>query len=156
MTSECHLIPWVQLPLLSYILHCKGRDPGEDWCSMAELQDSAQWGHYFSHRCEEPLLQLADAHQELVFKLLDLFGAKPVGGDHSADYSSVIYPLPLVPMLINYWQPEDGFPSKLNMLFDRSAEENIPPEPLYMMSRGIVEMFRQLIVRHSRDGKLFG
>jgi len=155
MSSACHLIPWVQLPLLTYILHCKGREPGADWHSMTELQGSAQWGHYFSHRCEEPFLQLIDAHQDLVFRMLGLFGAEPAENDSSADFSSIIHPLPLVPVLINYWQPEDGFPSKLNILFDRSAEENLDAELLYMMIRGIVEMFRQLIVRHSKDGKLF-
>jgi hypothetical protein len=154
MVSECHCIPWVQLPLLNYVLHCKGVSPKNDWVSMSELQGSAQWGHYFAHRCEEPFRQLADAHHDLVFEILHIFGGEPVK-EVSSDHSLTIYPMPLVPLLINYWGPEDGFGSKLNILFDRSAEGNIPPESLYMMSRGIVEMFRQLIVRHSREGKLF-
>ena len=155
MASACHLIPWVLIPLLNYILYCEGKEPRGEWVGMAELQDSAQWGHYFSHRCEEPLQQLTDAHTDLVFEILQVFNALPVEDNCSADYSFVIRPLPLVPVLINYWQAEDEFPSKLNILFDRSAEKNLPAEALYMMIRGIVEMFRQLIVRHSRDGKLF-
>lgn len=155
LTSACHLIPWVLLPLLNYILTCEGREPQDDWTGMAELYDSAQWGHYFSHRCEEPFRQLADAHPDLVLEILEVFQAESTGTDSSAAFSVVIRPLPLVPVLINYWQEEEGFPSKLNILFDRSAEKNIPAEALYTMIRGIVEMFRQLIVRHSREGKLF-
>ncbi len=155
MTSACHLIPWVLLPLLNYILHCEGREPQGDWVGMTELHDSAQWGHYFSHRCEEPFRQLTDAHPDLVFEILQLFQAMPTDTDSSADFSAVIRPLPLVPVLINYWQAEEEFPSKLNILFDLSAEKNIPAEALYMLIRGIVEMLRQLIVRHSREGKLF-
>jgi hypothetical protein len=155
LTSACHLIPWVLLPLLNYILHCEGKEPRGDWVAMAELHDSAQWGHYFSHRCEEPLRQLTDAHPDLVFEILQVFQAVLTDADSSADFSVVIHPLPLVPVLINYWQAEEEFTSKLNILFDRSAEKNIPAEALYMLVRGIVEMFRQLIVRHSKEGKIF-
>ncbi len=155
MTSACHLIPWVLLPLLNYILYCEGKLPQGNWVGMAELHDSAQWGHYFSHRCEEPFRQLTDAHADLVYEILEVFRAEPKDAGSSADFSVVLHPLPLVPVLINYWQAEDAFPSKLNILFDRSAEKNMPAEALYMMVRGIVEMFRQLIVRHSREGKLF-
>ena len=155
MTSACHLIPWVLIPLLNYVLHCQGKEPRDGWVGMAELQDSAQWGHYFSHRCEEPLRQLADAHTDLVFEILQVFNAAPAKDGSSADYSLIVWPLPLVPVLINYWQAEDEFSSKLNILFDRSVEKNLPAEALYLMIRGIVEMFRQLIVRHSKEGKLF-
>ena len=98
---------------------------------------------------------LADAHSELVFEILHLFGAQPLSGKALADQSLIIYPLPRVPFLINYWLPEDGFGSKLNILFDRFAAANSDPESIYLLTRGLVEMFRQLIVRHSRDGKLF-
>lgn len=155
LTSDCHLIPWVLLPLLTYILHCEGKEPTGDWVGMAELHDSAQWGHYFSHRCEEPFRQLTDAHPDLVFEILQVFQAASRDAESSADFSVIIHPLPLVPVLFNYWQAEEEFPSKLNILFDRSAEKNLPAEALYIMVRGIVEMFRQLIVRHSREGKLF-
>ena len=64
-------------------------------------------------------------------------------------------PLPKVPFLINYWQPDEGFPSELNILLDRSAGQNINAHSITLLARGIVEMFRQLIVSHSREGKLF-
>jgi len=155
MVSECHVNPWVFIPLLRYILHCKGKELSEEWDSFGELQGAADWSRFFSHRCEESLRQLADAHPELVFEILHLFGAQPLPGKSLADQSLIIYPLPRVPFLINYWQPEDGFDSKLNILFDRSAAANSDPESIYLLTRGLVEMFRQLIVRHNKDGRLF-
>ena len=97
---------------------------------------------------------LADAHTGLFFEILHIFGAQSIGG-MDADYSLVIYPLPKVPFMINYWEPEQGFESKLNILFDRVAADNITIESIYLLGRGLVEMFRALIVRHNRDGKLF-
>lgn len=155
MVSECHVNAWVHIPLLHYILTCKGKNPRGDWVSFNELKGASDWVLFFSHRCEESMREIADAHPDLLFEILHLFGAKPVSGVTSADKSLVISPLPKVPFLINYWQPEDDFDSKLNILFDRTAEENINPDSIYLLGRGIVEMFRQLIVRHSKDGKLF-
>ena len=94
-------------------------------------------------------------HTDLIFEILHLFGAKPLAEVTNADHSLVIHPLPKVPFLINYWMPEDDFESKLTILFDRSAEVNSNIESLYLLGRGLVEMFRALIVRHSKDGKLF-
>lgn len=155
MTSTCHINHWLYVPILHYILECVGRKPGGDWVSFAELAGTSEWSQYFTHRCEEALRQLADSHRELVFEMFNLFGAQPLPTVGGADHSLLIMPLPMVPFLINYWQPEDNFPSQLNILFDRSAEQNINPHSITLLARGIIEMFRQLIVSHSRDGKLF-
>jgi len=154
LTSECHNNLWVHAPLLNYILHCKGRALTGDWVHFDQLQGAREWSRFFSHRCEESLKQLSDAHSELFFEILSLFGARTIKG-MDADHSLVVYPLPKLPFLINYWEPESGFASELNILFDSTATENINIESIYLLGRGLVEMFRALIVRHNRDGKLF-
>jgi len=155
MTSTCHVNHWLYVPLLHYIIECQGVEPHNDWVPFGELPGAAEWSQYFSHRCEEALRQLADAHRELVFEIFFLFGAQPVTATGGADHSLVVMPLPKVPFLINYWQPDEGFPSELNILLDRSAGQNINAHSITLLARGIVEMFRQLIVSHSREGKLF-
>lgn len=155
MFSECHINTWIHVPLLHYVVHCKGMPLTGEWVGFNELKFSAEWGQFFGHRVEEPFRQLADAHPELVFEILDVLGACDPGNPVSADRSLVVLPLPRVPFLINYWQPEEGFDSKLSILFDRSADRNLNAESVYLLGRGMVEMIRQLIVRHSRDGKLF-
>ena len=154
LTSECHNNLWVHAPLLNYILHCKGRDLTGDWVHFNQLQGARDWSRFFAHRCEESLKQLAEAHTELFFEILALFGVRTING-MDADHSMVIYPLPRVPFTINYWEPETGFASELNILFDSSTTDNINIESIYLLGRGLVEMFRALIVRHNRDGKLF-
>ena len=155
LVSDCHLNHWIHVPLLHYCILCKGKEPQGEWVPYGSLPGAAEWSQYFSHRCEESLRQLADAHPELVFELLHLFGAKPAASAGGADHSLLILPLPKVPFLINYWEPEEGFASKLNILLDRSAGDNINAQSINLLARGIIEMFRQLILRHSREGKLF-
>lgn len=155
MIWECHQNAWVQIPVLNYILHGKGKKPTGEWVAFRELKGAAEWGHFFSHRCEEALRRLVDAHKELIFEILYLFGAKPLSTSTNADRSLVIHPLPTVPFLVNYWEPEEDFQSKLNILFDRSTPDNLNIESVYLLGRGLVEMFRVLIVQHSKDGTLF-
>lgn len=155
MTSACHVNHWLYVPLLHYIIECEGITPTHDWIPFDELPDAGPWSQYFSHRCEEALRQLADAHRELIFEIFSLFGAQSITTAGKADHSLLIMPLPKVPFLIHYWRPDDGFPSELNILLDRSAGKNINAHSINLLARGIIEMFRQLILSHSRDGKLF-
>ena len=155
MSGECHKNLWVQVPVLHYIIHGKGRRLSGAWVAFGELPGATEWNNFFCHRCEEGMRQLADAHGELLFEILHLFGATAASGVTNADQSLLIHPLPNVPMLINYWGPEENFASKLNILFDRTAADNVGIESIYLLARGLVEMFRALIAKHSRDGKLF-
>jgi hypothetical protein len=156
MTSQCHTNHWVYLPLLQYVLSGKGTKPQGSWLNFGGLKGATQArAQYFSHRCEEPLRQLADAHTDLFFELLHLFGAKKETGITKADYCLVIEPLPNVLFMINYWPPEDDFSSQLTLLFDRTTPDNLDLDSLYLISRGLVEMFRELLVKHSKSGKLF-
>ncbi|MCB2184511.1 MAG: DUF3786 domain-containing protein [Desulfobulbaceae bacterium] len=155
MTSECHRNPWVEVPVLHYILRSKGKQPTGEWVTFGSLKGAAEWNQFFTHRCELEMGKLADAHNDLFFEILHIFGAQEIDKVTNSDQSLVIYPLPRLPLLINYWEPEDAFESKLSILFDKTAEENINTESIYLLGRGLVEMFRKLIVQHTRDGKLF-
>lgn len=155
MVSVCHNNAWVHGPVLDLIIHGKGRRPVDNWVAFGELTGAGDWKQFFCHRCELEMKKLADAHTDVFFEILNLFEAKDRQGITNADRSVCIYPLPNVPFLINYWEPEEGFESKLNILFDSTTSDNISMESLYVLGRGLVEMFRALIVRHSKDGKLF-
>jgi len=155
MNSECHTNIWVHGPLLKYITHSTGKSICENWLPFNQLQGSANWSRFFSHRCEEDMRLLVDAHTELFFELLDLFGAQTITGVIDTDYSLLIHPLPKLPMVINYWNAEDDFTSKLSIFFDSTAPDNLNIEFIYTITRGLVEMFRALIVKHNMTGKLF-
>ncbi|RWX48337.1 hypothetical protein VT98_11674, partial [Candidatus Electrothrix communis] len=72
-----------------------------------------------------------------------------------ADRSLLIHPMPKLPMIIHYWNADDDFASQLSIFFDCTAPDNINIEYIYTVTRGIVEMFRELIVKHNMTGRLF-
>ncbi|MCK4840026.1 MAG: DUF3786 domain-containing protein [Desulfobulbaceae bacterium] len=155
LNSVCHTNIWIHGPILSYVIHGQGKTICENWLPFKQLQGSADWSRFFSHRCEEDMRQLVDGHTELFFELMDLFGAKEITGGIDTDYSLLIHPLPKLPMVINYWLAEDDFASKLSIYFDSTAPDNLNIEFIYTITRGLVEMFRALIVKHNMTGKLF-
>ena len=149
MSSECHCNNWVHIPILHYLLQSTGRQPVGNWIAFPAIEGAGGKEQFFAHRCEEGMRQLADEHTELLFEVLDLFETEEMEAT-KADWARILYPLPGVPFLINYWAPEEDFPSKLNILFDSTVSENSNVESVYMIGRGMVEMLQQLIVRHSQ------
>ncbi len=73
MTSECHIIPWVQTPLLSYLTHPTHAEITGNWISFREIPGGIEWQGLFRSRCEEPLRRLADDNPDLLNDLLILF-----------------------------------------------------------------------------------
>ncbi|MBW2261796.1 MAG: DUF3786 domain-containing protein [Deltaproteobacteria bacterium] len=153
--SECHVNSWVHLPLLNYVTTCQGRAPSGEWVTFDELSNARDWVRFFSHRCENAMKKIADRDPDLFIDSLDLFSGahvekRPADRFSTADDAIVLKPLPLVPLMIAYWRPEDGFESTLTLFFDRTAEVNLGAEAIYMLTTGLVEMFKKIMVKHGR------
>ena len=146
--TDIHVNPWVTIPILSYIIHCKGLPVTGNWVPLRELPSGRDWHRFFSQQCEKPLKKIADDYTELFEDLVHIFSATRAGDLYQSDVAVVLRPLPLVPLLICYWKPEDGMGSNLNLFFDASGEENLGIDGLYALGTGIVRMFSKLAQRH--------
>lgn len=147
MGSQCHVNAWVQLPLLRYLLVCKGVPEQGEWLPMAELAGGAAPAPLFAKRCEEPLRRLADDNGECFFDLLTMFAAREVEEEASGQRLFLLRPLPMLPLRLSYYPPEEGIASSLRIYFDRSAEENATPEMLLFLGTGIATMVEKILSR---------
>ena len=143
ITTNLHVNPWITLPVLSYIIESAGIAVSGKWVPLRELEGGKTWYRLFGQRCEKPLKKVADTYTDLFKDMLHIFSGKQVENHYSSDISLVLHPLPKVPMLICYWNPEpdDGLESELNLFFDATAEDNLPIEALYTLGVGLVTMF---------------
>jgi hypothetical protein len=93
VTSECHIIPWVKAPLLSYITHQTHAEITGNWISFREIKGGIDWQGLFTSRCETPLKKLADENPNLLEDIIDLFMGKTIDW-YQADIplSSTRYP----------------------------------------------------------------
>jgi hypothetical protein len=147
LESDIHVNTWIMMPLLKYIQTGGNRRLSGKWISFEELKKGATMAKYFKRRCEEPLRKMAESHTDIFFDLLNIFGAKTPGG-FSADYSRVIHPLPKVPFLILYWKQEQQFESNLKVLLDSRTDSFLDAHSVYVLGRGIVEMFKRILSKH--------
>lgn len=146
--TDIHINPWVVGPILTYILGCKGRPVKGRWVKLRELPKGMEWNRFFDQQCEKPLKKLADTYTDLFEDLVRIFNGRQVDNHYQSDVAVVLQPLPLVPMLICYWKPEEGMQSDLNLFFDITAEDNLGIEELYAIGTGIVRMFTKIAQRH--------
>lgn len=145
--SECHIIPWVEAPLLSYICHPRHQQITGQWISFREIKGGIEWRGLFRSRCEAPLQVLADRHPELLADIVDLFLGKEVEG-FDADIALVLYPFPHIPILICYQAPDGDLESELNIFFDACCATNLHIKSLYTLCAGLVKMFEQIALNH--------
>ena len=136
------------IPILSYILNCKGAPVSGKWVPFRELEGGKTWYRLFGQRCEKPLKKLADTYTDLFNDMLHVFNGRQVENHYQSDISLVLHPLPLVPILICYWKPEDGLESSLNIFFDSTAEDNLNIESIYALATGLVRMFEKIALTH--------
>jgi hypothetical protein len=94
------------------------------------------------------LKNTADKSPDLFSDLVDMFRGRMVDERFQSDISVILLPLPLVPMLICYWRPEDDMESSLKLFFDDSAESNLGIEGLYTLGVGIALMLERLAKVH--------
>ncbi len=146
--TEIHVNPWLTYPLLQYTLTGQGRKPSGNWQNFRELKDGPTRLAHFQQRCEKPLKQIADAYPELFQDMLDLFDGKRLDHHSGSDVSIVLHPLPLVPVLICYWHPDEELESALHIFFDAAAEENLDIDSLHTLCEGFVRMFARIVQRH--------
>ena len=146
--ADIHINFWLTIPVLSYVIDCKGVDLTGKWVPFRELKGGIDWHRFFEHKCEIPFKKLADSFTDLFEDLLYLFSGKQVQNHYQSDVSLVLYPLPRLPVLICYWKPEEGMQSDLNLFFDSSASYNLNIEAIYSLMTGMVAMFNKISLRH--------
>ncbi|MDK9709030.1 MAG: DUF3786 domain-containing protein [Desulforhopalus sp.] len=146
--TDLHLLPWVVVPLLHYVLNCQGSEVSGEWLSYRELPGGKEKYALFKKRGEEVLLQLADRYTDFFDDILHMFDGREVEKQFESDVSVVLHPLPLVPIMICYWRADEGLASSLNIFFDRSAGANIGADLAFSLGTGIAQMLEKLAIHH--------
>lgn len=148
LSSDIHINQWVAGPVLNYVIESLGVPPSGKWAPLRELEHGRDWVNFFAQRCEKPMKKVADTYPDFFKDIVEIFNGKPVENHYESDVALVLHPLPLVPLLICYWKPEDGLPSTLNLFFDANVEKNLPIRSIYGIGAGLTVMFEKLAMRH--------
>jgi hypothetical protein len=146
--TDLHIIPWVVAPVLDYVLKCKGVPVSGDWISFREIGGGKEKYALFKKRGEDVLKQLADKYTDFFDDIVHMFNGKTVEKRFESDVSVVLYPFPLVPVMLCYWKPEDELGSSLNLFFDKTVDENLGLDSTFFLGTGLAQMFEKLAEHH--------
>ncbi len=146
--TDIHINPWVVSPLLDYVLKCKGVAVAGDWISFREIGGGKEKYALFKKRGEDVLKQLGDKYPDFFNDIVHMFSGKSVAERFESDVSVVLYPFPLVPIMICYWKPEEGLESSLNVFFDKTVDDNLGIDAAFFLGTGMAQMLEKLAEHH--------
>ena len=148
ISSEIHINAYMVVPALNYILKGSGKSPCGNWITFRELTGGPSRYAHYQQCCEKPLKRVADTYTDLFKDMLEIFDGKKIASNIDSDIAIILYPLPLFPIMICYWKPEDGLESSLHIYFDSASDGNLDIESNYTMNEGIALMFEKIALRH--------
>lgn len=148
MFSDIHINMWIAVPILSYVLRCKGVPLTGRWIPLRELKGGQEKNSLFVKRSLNSFKKIADRYPNLFEDLIVIFNGREIESHFDSDISMVLYPLPKLPMLVCYWRQEEEMESDLHLFFDSSADMNADIDIVYGIAAGIVNMFEKISMKH--------
>jgi hypothetical protein len=150
--ADIHINHWIAVPFLDYVIHGKEIALSGKWVPFRELREGRERYPLFQKRCEEPMKKVADNYASLFDDMVHVLGGKQVEEQFESDISVVLNPLPKVPIMICYWQPDDGLDSSLNVFFDETADQHLDIGSAFMLGVGLSQMFTKIGQTHGFAG----
>jgi len=139
--------PRDQILLYNYVYSGGGRKPEGEWIGMESMPNSISKVRTLARYCEEPIAKIFNAK-----KITEIINqAEHAGGERFADSSATLalefLVLPMLPQRILFWEeePEDGFPAKTKVLYDRHALDYLDIESLLFSSERLAERLVALL-----------
>jgi len=138
--------PRDQILLYNYIALGGGDVPLSDWVGMESLPNSISKVRTLSTYCEQPLAGHFTGRAQSLAKICRRLGADPVHNAPGTDVAVVIPVLPRVPHCLLFWdeEPEDGFASRVKILFDRKVLDFLDIESLVFSAERMAERIMEL------------
>lgn len=139
--------PRDQILIYNYVHSQGGSAPTFDWIGLETLPNSISKVRTLATYCENRLSELfADLAVKKIMTACDRLGgiAHPAP---SATFGCIIPVLPRIPQYLVYWEaePEDGFPAKVKILFDRQVLNFLDLESLIFSSERMADRLAILL-----------
>lgn len=139
--------PRDQILIYNYIHSQGGADPALDWIGLETLPNSISKVRTLATYCENRLAELfSHLPAETIMAACHRLGgvAHPAP---SATLGCIIPVLPRIPQFLVYWEaePDDGFPAKVKILFDRQVLHFLDLESLIFSSERLADRLAVLL-----------
>jgi len=146
MNGDPLVDPRDQILLYNYVSFGGSDPPAGDWIGMESLPNSISKVRTLAAYCEQPLAKRFAGRVDRLDRVCSMVDGRPENGGSSADLASVIPVLPHLPIYLLFWdeEPEDGFASRVKVLFDSGVLQYLDIESLVFASERMAEHLMEL------------
>jgi hypothetical protein len=138
--------PRDQILLYNYVASGGGQTPRGVWVGMESLPNSMAKVRTLAAYCEQPLASRFRGRAAALARVCSLIGAMPDPEGQSADLGLVLPVLPFLPLYLLFWdeEPEEGFVSRVKVLFDQRVLDFLDIESLVFATERMAERLMEL------------
>jgi hypothetical protein len=127
--TDSRLPAHVRALLVYYLARSDSSHPTGEWTSFADLPDGRFYAAAFQGYTGDALVRrLADKAEAIPAAIASL-GGRPLAASElatNADSAWLVPALPRVPVALVWWDADDEFPARAELLFDSSARNHLP------------------------------
>jgi hypothetical protein len=130
-TSDSPLPPHVQALLVYHLATSDGSRPTGDWRAFSDLPDGRFYSRAFQGYTGDALVRRLAGDSTGVSDAVTLLGGRALLPDElatNADTAWIVEALPRVPVAILWWDADDEFPARAELLFDQTAPSHLPTD----------------------------
>jgi hypothetical protein len=141
---------WDNILLYNYV-HFSGSEPlHREWIPIDNIPGNIPKKPELEHGCEEKIASHFQKRPEALEQAAAALAGVPEEEYSHADKAFVFYPLPQIPFLILFWDhdPEEDFPARAKVLFDRSVTHYLDIESLVFLA----EKFAEALIEADEKG----
>lgn len=133
--------PRDQILLYNYIASGGSTPPTGNWIGMESLPNSMSKVRTLAAYCEQPLARRFAGRPQQLARACEKAGGRPAEGDVGATLVYIVPALPRLPLYILFWdqEPEEGFESRVKVLFDHRVLDYLDIESLVFTAERTAE-----------------
>jgi len=125
-TADSELPPFFQAMLMYYFDSPNALSVTGKWISFGDLPDGRVYQSAFQDNTGNLLVKTFGLNIASLQKACENLAGVALSGYGDAAYA--IQALPRIPIMINYWQGDEDFPSTCKLLFDETVSHFLPTE----------------------------
>ena len=146
MAGNALVDPRDQILLYNYVASSGSDLPAGDWIGMESLPNSISKVRTLSAYCEQPLAKHFSGRPVQFARVCELVGGRPAQEESSATLAFIIPVLPHLPHFLLFWdeEPDEGFESRVKVLFDRHVLDYLDIESLVFAAERMAEHLMEL------------
>jgi hypothetical protein len=138
--------PRDQILLYNYVFMGGGEAPGHEWVGLESLPNSISKVRTLEAYCEQPLARRFSGRSSQLAEICRQLGSFTDPGEQNATVAAVVPVLPRVPHYLLFWdqEPEDGFTSRVKILFESRVLDFLDIESLVFSAERTAERIMEL------------